>query len=148
VSATTMYMNDGLEDLSGSSSEEEEKGGPETPPPAEKKKEKVSVAALKRHGFKGGPSVMLLEEEKKPANWTWGNGNEHARASKESVADRESTRGNANEATEDAVKRGLEQAEKKKKLRKKEWLADKRACSDDKTRGSKKVKRDEGSSEL
>lgn len=94
----------------------------------------ITMETLKRLGYRAGPSVLLVPDEtNEDQNWQWGNGKQHAKASKESALERENTRGAANELTTEAIKRGLEHAESLKKLKKKEWIAKKRVNRDDKS---------------
>lgn len=109
--------------LSDSSSGEEE-GEEERVPP--KQEDASKLESLKKN-WGGGPSVLLLEENKgEQSNWSWGNGRSHTKASEESVSERENTRGAANEATAIAVAQAKQRASDLKRLRKKEFLAQKK----------------------
>jgi len=138
------FADRGLQDLSGSSStsegndEEEPREGPSPP-----KKPVLSVESLFKQGYRSGPSVLLEVEDKKQENWTWGKGGAHARESARTAADREATSRAANEGTEEAVKAGLQQAERLKRLRKKERIEEKRATKKALERDKKRLKRNE-----
>ncbi|XVF69961.1 hypothetical protein PTKIN_Ptkin11bG0122900 [Pterospermum kingtungense] len=100
-----MPWNDDEEDDSSSSnssdSEAEEEGSPNSKSkksiqakPGKQKSSALDFEALKRHGYKGGLSVLNVPPPKEKPNWSWSTGKEgrEAREVKESFEDREKTR--------------------------------------------------------
>jgi hypothetical protein len=111
-----------LEELSLSSSSSAEEGGEkEKEVSSKKKKNSVTVEDLKRNGYRGGPSVLLVREAAPEEDWAWSNGRNHAKACKESASEREVNREAANEATAFAVKKQMEHSKNLSELKRKEW---------------------------
>ncbi len=97
-----------------------------------KKKKGLTAEDLKRFGYGGGPSVLLVPENDGEENWAWSNGREHGKALRaaapgERAEVRDGNRGAANERTEAAVKQSLEQSERLKKIKKDERASQRRA---------------------
>merc|ERR1712072_1116008 len=115
------FVDETLGDLSSSDESEAEE---ET---KVKEAKGLSVEALKRNGYRAGPSVMLQESDQGKNDWTWGKGSDHAGAASRGVnkSERDSDHAKANEYTVVAAKRGLQRAAKLKKLRKKERVGEK-----------------------
>ncbi|XWS52241.1 hypothetical protein CRYUN_Cryun11dG0050900 [Craigia yunnanensis] len=90
------------DESSSSNSDSEAEGGPPNTKsrkssqakPGKQKSAALDFEALKRHGYKGGLSVLNVPPPKEKPDWSWSNGKEgrETREVKESFEDRQKTR--------------------------------------------------------